>query len=160
MATPEEDGRALTTGERAMLTQVYGYRIPFNKVLVFPRRWTWPFPTNRSMAPNGNMYMPGRNYASDFSAPTATLYHKGVFIHEGAHLYQWYVLGWVVWARGPFARNYDYRIIPGQPYEKYGLEQMGMIAEHYYVLKHGGRPADLPDKSYSAASYAKLLPAR
>ena len=110
------DGRQLTTGERAMLSSVYGRGIPYAKVTVFPRRWMWPFPNNRSMAPNGNMYMPGADYAADFAAPSVSLYHKGVFIHEGAHLYQWYVLGWTVWTRGPFARNYDYRLVPGQRY--------------------------------------------
>ena len=154
------DGRALTSGERTMLSSVYGHRIPFSNVLVFPHRWSWPLPTNRSMAPNGNIYLPGADYAADLSAHTVSLYHKGVFVHEGAHLYQWYVLGWTVWARGPFDRDYDYKLIPGQPYDKYGLEQMGMIAEHYYVLKHGGRPSNLPVKSYTAESYAALLPVK
>ncbi len=159
MATPK-DGRPLTAGERMMLSSVYGHRIPYAKVTVFARRWMWPFPNNRSMAPNGNMYMPGNDYADDFSKRGVSLYHRGVFIHEGAHLYQWYVLGWKVWAIGPFARNYDYKLIPGQAYDKYGLEQMGMIAEHYYVLRHGGHPADIPDRSYTAESYAALLPVR
>lgn len=160
MISPAEDGRPLTTGEQFMLSGVYGHKIPHARVLVFPRRWMWPFPNDRSMAPNGNMYMPGKDYATDFSAASVSLYHKGVFIHEGAHLYQWYVLGWIVWARGPFARNYGYKLIPGQAYNEYGLEQMGMIAEHYYVLKHGGYPAGLPDKTYTAESYATLVPVR
>ena len=154
----QSDGRPLTLGEIGMLREVYGNRIPVTRVRIYAHRWMWPFPTDRAMAPNGSMYMPDRNYAADYSAPGVNLYHKGVFIHECAHLYQWYVLSWNVWARGPFDRTYTYELVPGRKFVDYGLEQMGMIAEHYYVLKHGGRPGDLPDSSYTVENYASILP--
>ena len=158
--TGNTDGRPLTVGEMSMLRSVYGIRIPFSAVRILAHRWYWPLPSDRAMSPNGNMYMPGEYYANDYAAGHVSLYHKGVFIHEGAHLYQWYVLGWIVWARGPLDRDYTYKLVVGRRYEEYGLEQMGMIAEHYYVLTHGGRPSDLPDGNYTAASYAAILPVR
>ena len=143
-----------------MLRSVYGAHITYAKVRIFQHRWFWPLPGDRAMTPNGWMYFPGKAYVPDFSSASVPLYDKGVFIHEGAHLYQWYALGVPLWLVAPLDRNYDYRLVPGQPFAKYGIEQMAMIAEHFYVLSRGGVPRDLPDKSYTAASYAALLPVR
>lgn len=153
-------GRRLTEGEIALLRGVYGNGIAYDRVRLFSRPWMPIFPRNRGMAPNGNVYMPGNKYADDYASPGVPLGLQAVFVHEGAHLYQWYGLGWIVWLRGPFARNYRYRLVPGRRYAEYGLEQMGMIAQHWFILASGGRPAGLPDPSYTAASYAHLLPAR
>lgn len=141
-----------------MLQGVYGNRIPYAKINLFSHRWTWPFSEDRSMAPNGDMYFPGHQYADDFSSPSVNVVRRSVFVHEGAHLYQWYVLRRVVWARGPFARNYDYILVPDKPWKDYGLEQMAMIGQDYWLKKHGGpvqNPAQFPMAAYDA-----LLPAR
>lgn len=49
--------------------------------------------------------------------------------------------------------------MPGRRFEEYGLEQMGMIAEHYYRLREGGR---LPPaySQYKLSDYQQLLPVR
>lgn len=143
-----------------MLTSVYGSAMPFARIRVHHGRWAWPFPNDRAMAPNGHIYMPGQNYAADYATPGVDINRKATFIHEGAHLYQWYVLGWNVWARGPFSRNYGYKIVPNMTYQQYGLEQMGMIAQHYFLLRSGVRPSDLPDPNYTLESYSALLPVR
>ena len=161
MADPADTtGRLLTVGEIGVLRGVFGASIPYEKVRIFKHRWFWPLPNNRAMTPNGSIYFPGRSYFSDFSAASTPLYDKGVFVHESTHLYQWYAMGTPLWMVAPLDRNYDYRLVPGQPFRKYDIEQMAMIAQHWYVLSHGGRPRDLPDQSYTAASYAALLPVR
>ena len=88
-----------------MLREVYGDRIPYAKIKLYPHRWAWPFPNDRAMSPNGEMYFPGAEYAPDFSSPRENLAKRSVFIHEGAHIYQWYVLHQTVWVRGPFDRT-------------------------------------------------------
>lgn len=153
-------GRPLNAGEIGLLRGVYGDGIRYERVRIHPHRWFWPLPNNRSMAPNGHMYLPGADYAEDFAAPDVPLWHRGLFVHEGAHLFQHYGLGWTVWLRGPFDRNYGYRLEPGRPYRRYGLEQMAMIAQHWFLLSHGAHPRDLPDPTYTAAHYADLLPVR
>ena len=150
--------RTLTRGEVAILRSIYGAGIRYDKVRIHSERWLFIFPKNRPMAPNGHIYFPGETYEEDFSSSHVSLNKKSIFVHEGAHLFQWYGLGWIVWARGPSDRNYDYTLVPGKAYSDYGLEAMGMIAQHYYVLKHGGRPANLPDKDHTVEDYAKLLP--
>ena len=149
--------RVLTRGEIDLLRSVYGATITYDKVRVHSERWAFVFPNDRAMAPNGDVYFPGDDYAEDFSSPHVSLEKRSVFVHEGAHLYQWYGLGWIVWARGPFDRDYDYKLVPGKAYEDYGLEAMGMIAQHYFILRSGGK---LRDSSYVLADYANLLPVR
>lgn len=148
--------RPLTIGEVQLLRSVYAGGITYDKVRVHSERWAFVFPKDRAMAPNGEAYFPGAEYAADFSLPTTPLSKRATFVHEGAHLYQWYGLGRVVWARGPFARNYDYELEPGRAYEDYGLEQMGSIAQDYYTLREGGRIAG----PYTLADYAPMLPVR
>ena len=147
--------RRLTLGEIALLRTIYRDKIDYAQVRIHSERWTWPFPKDRAMAPNGDAYFPGAEYAADFSSPTVPLIQRSTFVHEAAHLYQWYGLGRTVWLRGPFDRNYDYTIIPGKKYEDYGLEQMGMIAQHYYILREGGRV-----RNHVLADYAELMPVR
>ena len=152
------DGRHVTSGEVAMLQAVYGTRIPYSVVMIYPRRWMWPFPQDRSMAPNGNVYMPGTEYANDYSNPAVDLYRRSTFVHEFAHIYQWYVIGETVWLRGPFNRTYDYVLLPGKKWSDYGLEQMAMIAQDWWLLKHGGRT--LNPTQYPVSAYANLMPVK
>nr|WP_317893257.1 vgr related protein [uncultured Sphingomonas sp.] len=151
-ATPRH--RPLSPGETAMLRGVFGEGIDYARVRIHPRKWWFVFPGNRPMAPNGHAYFPGETHVPDFAAPGVPLWRKASFVHEGTHLYQWYGLKQWVWVRGPFQRNYDYRLEPGKPFTAYGLEQMGMIAQHYFTLANGGR-IPLP---YTLADYAPLLP--
>lgn len=146
--------RPLTPGETAMLRAIYGDGIDYPRVRLHPRRLCWPFPRDRAMAPNGHVYLPGPNWAEDYSSDTVPLRLRALLVHEGAHLYQWYALGWTVWLRGAFDRTYRYALVQGRRYEAYGLEQMGMIAEHYYLLSQG-RHTGLP---YPIEAYRAILP--
>lgn len=139
-----------------MLRGLFGDGIDYPRVRIHPHRWWFVFPGDRPMAPNGHGYFPGSTYAADFADPAVPLRQRAVFVHEGTHLYQWYGLDQWVWLRGPFQRRYGYRLEPGKPFTAYGLEQMGMIAQHYFTLANGGR-IPLP---YTLADYAPLLPLR
>lgn len=151
------DGRPLTSGERRMLQTVFSNHIRFDEVRIFSRRWIWPFPKDRAMAPNGNIYFPDR-YEPDFSAGSVGLPRKALFVHESTHLYQYYELGWSLIARGPLDRNYEYTLERGKRFRDYGLEQMGMIAQHYFTLRSGGT---LPrGVDYSLRDYAPMLPVK
>lgn len=144
--------RPLTSGERTLLQSVFSNWIDYDRVRIHSERWAPVFPNDRAMAPNGQVYFPGAEYAPDFSV--ASFAKRATFVHEGTHLYQWYGLNQTVWLRGPFQRNYDYRLTPGKAFQDYGLEQMSMIAQHYYVLREGGR-ISLP---YTLADYQTMLP--
>ena len=148
--------RRLTAGEIAMQRAMFGNGIDYDRARIHPYNMWWPFPNVRAISPNGSIYFAPRHYRPDFSASDVPLRLKALFMHESTHVYQWYGLGWWVWLRGPFDRNYSYELVPGRIFHQYGLEQMGMIVEHYYTLLQGG----VVPKSYTAADYETLLPLR
>ena len=47
--------------------------------------------------------------------------------------------------RHPFCR-YDYRLEPGKPFERYGLEQQAEIIRHRFLADHGGSPKIVPPR--------------
>ncbi|MEY4056760.1 MAG: hypothetical protein RL519_2095 [Pseudomonadota bacterium] len=106
------------------------------------------------MAPMGHLHFHPRAeaYCDDFSA--ASLRLQGHFIHEMTHVWQvqtkgrWYLL----LRRHPFSR-YSYRLKPGWPLERYGLEQQAEIVRHAFLLREGALLAGVGDPG----AYAELV---
>jgi hypothetical protein len=145
--------RVLTLGETVMLRAVFGTGITYPSVRVHNFKRFFFQPDNTAMTPNGEIYFPAGHYVADFS--TESVGKRAWFVHEGAHLYQHYGLGWNVYVRGAVDRNYNYTLDPAKTkYSDYGLEEMGDIAQDYYTLTQGGGIS----KPYKLADYAGLLP--
>jgi hypothetical protein len=145
--------RVLTGGEIAMLRSVFGGGITYASVRVHNFKRFFFQPDNTAMTPNGEIYFPPAHYAADFSA--ANLSNRAWFVHEGAHLYQHYGLGWNVYVRGATDRDYNYTLDPTKTkLSDYGLEQMGDIAQDFYTLRQGGAIR----RPYTLLNYAALLP--
>ncbi|RYF01637.1 MAG: hypothetical protein EOO77_33040 [Oxalobacteraceae bacterium] len=133
-------GRALTQGELGMIGWMFG-RVPgVERARIFPLNFWWPYPNDRAMTPNGNIYFPNQDFRDDFSLPTVPIELRALFMHEATHLYQHYALGMWLMLKGPFDRNYGYRLEKGKALRGYGIEQMGQIVQDYYTLRNGGRP--------------------
>ena len=146
--------RVLTSGETTLLRSVYGSGIDYQRVRIHDEKWAFFQPSDTAMTPNGEMYWPPAHYEADFS--TASLFKRAWFVHEGAHLYQYYGLHWSVIARGMVDRNYNYTLDPAKTrLRDYGLEEMGDIASDYYTLRVGG---SISPRTYALANYAALLP--
>lgn len=94
------------------------------------------------MAPSGHMHFHPRsaNYCDDFA--DADLGFQGHFIHEMTHVWQAQTMGrwYLPLMRHPFCR-YTYRLVPGRPLTRYGLEQQAEIVRHAFLLRSG---ASLP----------------
>ena len=144
--------RALTAGEIALLSSVFSKTISYSKVKVHNYKAYFFQPDDTAMTPDGEMYFPARHFKADFSA--AGLSDRAWFVHEGAHLYQYYHLKWSVKLRGIFDRNYDYTLSSLKKFKDYGLEQQGDIAEDFYKLKQGATIS----KPYKLSDYSKILP--
>jgi hypothetical protein len=86
--------RPLTTGECDVLRSVYGSQIPYSQVRVHNYKGLPIQPNTSVMTPNGEMYWPAGIYQPDFSDPALPNRYREVLVHEGAHLYQYYTLGW------------------------------------------------------------------
>lgn len=144
--------RNLTAGEIALLKSVYGKLIAYSDVKVHNYRYIFFQPDDTAMTPNGEIYFPEAHYVADFA--TTSLGKRAWFVHEGAHLYQYYELKWTVKVRGIIDRNYDYKLAPPKKFSQYGLEEMGDIAADYYTLREGGTIT----RPYNLSDYATLLP--
>ncbi len=100
------------------------------------------------MAPTGNIHFHphGDLWSEDFSMEP--LWTQGFFIHEMTHVWQTQKGGrfYLPLARHPFCR-YRYRLVPGRPFHRYGLEQQAEIVRHIFLAQRGANlvapPGDL-----------------
>lgn len=148
-------GRPLTTGEAALARTIFGEAIDYDRVRVHNRKY-WPFqPRGVTMAPDGNLWFhPGSGvFCDDFCG--SPLHVQGHFIHEMTHVYQVNHGGryWLILMRHPFCR-YDYRITPGKPFHRYGVEQQAEIVRHAFLMRNG---VAIPGKP-PLGVYEELLP--
>ena len=139
--------RALTAGEVEIARSVFGDAIDYRQVRLFKRRW-WPFqPRNSAMAPTGHIYFhpEGGAWSEDFAREP--LARQGFFIHEMTHVWQAQAKGrlYLPLMRHPFCR-YRYQLVPGRPFERYGLEQQAEIVRHVFLTEHGAPPAQCPPR--------------
>ncbi|MFP5330562.1 MAG: vgr related protein [Alphaproteobacteria bacterium] len=134
----ETASRSLTAGEIRLARSVFGDAIDYSKVKLVRRKW-WPFqPRNVAMAPCGNIHFhPGGHlWSEDFSKEP--LHVQGFFIHEMTHVWQSQTRGrfYLPLMRHPFCR-YRYRVVPGRPFGRYGLEQQAEIVRHSFLSRNG-----------------------
>jgi hypothetical protein len=146
--------RSLCSGEIALTAAVFGATIDTACVKIHQRRW-WPLqPCHIVMAPDGHIYFAPRSegYREDFS--TATLEQQAFFLHEMTHIWQHQCGTNLILARGLFARYRYLPLVPGKPFELYGIEQQAEIVRHYWLCRHGLNVPGAP----GLAAYEKLLP--
>lgn len=139
--------RLLTSGEVEIARSIFGDAIDYAQVRLFKGKW-WPFqPRDAAMAPMGNIYFhpEGGGWSDDFSKDP--LSRQGFFIHEMTHVWQAQAKGrfYLPLMRHPFCR-YDYRLEPGKPFERYGLEQQAEIVRHRFLADRGAQLTAAPPK--------------
>ncbi|NML06164.1 vgr related protein [Sphingomonas sp. G-3-2-10] len=147
------EGRPLTEQEIALARSVFGDAIDYARVRIRNRKWAFFQPRNTVMAPTGHIHFHphGPHYREDFAAEGLSL--QGLFIHEMVHVWQHQKGIFLPLKRHPFCR-YDYAIRPGQPLEKYGLEQQAEIVRHAFLLRRGAIVPGAPP----VGQYESILP--
>lgn len=130
--------RSLTPDEVALAQGVFGAAIDYGRVRVHARKW-WPFqPRGVTMAPDGDLWFhpEGGLFCADFCE--SPLHIQGHFIHEMTHVWQAQRSGkwWLPLMRHPFCR-YGYDVVPGKPFERYGIEQQAEIVRHLFLMRSG-----------------------
>lgn len=135
--------RSLTAGEIGLARSVFGDAIDYDRVTLRLGKW-WPFqPLRSAMAPMGHIYFhpDGGGWSEDFSAESVR--RQAFFIHEMTHVWQAQKGGrfYLPLMRHPFCR-YDYRLKPGKPFRRYGLEQQAEIVTQRFLADRGapGKP--------------------
>jgi hypothetical protein len=141
--------RSLTAGEIDLARSVFGDAIDYERVRLVRGKW-WLFqPRGIVMAPTGNIHFHPDSplWSEDFSQERLSL--QGLFIHEMTHVWQAQTKGryYLVLMRHPFCR-YDYRLIEGRPFDRYGLEQQAELVRHRFMADRGQTVAHLPDDSF------------
>ena len=98
------------------------------------------------MAPCGHIHFhpSAPAYRDDFSLASVEL--QGYFIHEMTHVWQHQKGLFLPFRRLPFAR-YGYRLKPGLPLDKYGIEQQAEILRHAFLLQNGIEMPGKPELS-------------
>lgn len=147
--------RPLTRDEATLARGMFGGAIDYDRVRVHNRAW-WPLqPRGVTMAPDGDLWFhpQGGLFCADFCAQSLTL--QAHFIHEMTHVWQAQRSGrwWLPLMRHPFCR-YDYTIVPGRPFARYGIEQQAEIVKHAFLLRRGRQVEGKP----GLAVYEALLP--
>lgn len=132
-----DQGRPLTTGERALAAGMFGAAIDLEVVRLHRRKW-WPLqPRNVVMAPDGGIWFhPGDGlWREDFADAPERL--QALLVHELTHVWQHQCGICLPLRRHPFCR-YSYRLEAGKQLRSYGLEQQAMIVEHAFVARRRG----------------------
>lgn len=134
-----DPGRPLTPGERGLAVCVFGEAIDLNPIRIHCTKWFPLQPRNVAMAPDGHIWFhPGGGlWRADFAEAPERL--QAFLIHELTHVWQHQQGLCLLLRRHPFCR-YDYRIEPGRPFHRYGIEQQAMIVEHAFVARRAGKP--------------------
>ena len=142
---PETPSRSLNPAEIALAKSIFRDSIDYSKVRLVHGKW-WPFqPRCSAMAPMGNIYFhpDGGGWSDDFSSEPLQL--QAFFIHEMTHVWQAQKGGrfYLPLMRHPFCR-YAYDVVPGRPFDRYGLEQQAEIVRHLFLADRGAAVACPP----------------
>ena len=139
------DARPLTPGEVDLARSVFGDAIDYPAVRMVRRKWWWFQPRDTVMAPTGRIHFHPHSdlWSNDFAREP--LHRQGLFVHEMTHVWQTQTRGrfYLPLMRHPFCR-YRYQLVPGRPFDRYGLEQQAEIVRHAFLERHGGRPPICP----------------
>ena len=146
---PDTD-RALTPGEIALVTSVFGDSFDAAITSVRNRKFWLFHPWWVTMAPDGHIWCHpnGSDWCADFAAEPLGM--RAHFIHEMTHVWQRQSGRNLIVARPPLAR-YRYALVPGKPFARYGIEQQACIVADAYRRREAGDRAGL-------AGYAAILP--
>ena len=129
--------RPLTPAEITLAGSVFGPALNVHTVTVRRAKY-WAFhPWWVTMAPDGHIWCHpcGFNWSADYAAGTpGTQAH---FIHELVHVWQVQVGGHLALRRPPMAR-YGYRVSPGKPFARYGIEQQACIVADAFRARARG----------------------
>lgn len=135
--TVSQKSRPLTPAERNLAGSIFGDAIHFDPVRIHRRKW-FPFqPCRTIMAPDGDIWIHPKSelWSDDFGAANLSL--QALFLHELTHVWQAQNRGryYLPLMRHPFCR-YGYRLVPGRPFERYGLEQQAEIVRHAFLRRN------------------------
>lgn len=140
MLTPTtsiERVRQLTGPERALARAVFGPELDPDPVTVRCEAWWILHPRRVIMAPDGHVWCHPRGpmWRACF-ATDPDPWVRAHFVHELVHVWQ-HQAGRLRWWRYPPGARYRFTVVPGRPFDAYGIEQQAEIVRHAFLLRAG-----------------------
>lgn len=138
--------RPPTPGECVLIADVFGEALPPGG-LTFRRGCWWPFqPKGVVMAPDGHLWFhpQGPLWREDFADAALSL--RALIVHELVHVWQHRQGLRLPFERWPLAR-YRYRLTPGKPFHRYGIEQQAEIVRDLWLHRQGSPRRGAPPLS-------------
>jgi len=145
--------RVATPGERALIAEAFGDALS-PEGITFRRGCWWPLqPRNMVMAPDGHLWFhpAGDLWRDDFG--DAPLPLRGFIVHELVHVWQ-HRQGVRLPLRRPPLPRYRYRLAPGRPFARYGIEQQAEMVRDLWLWRQGAPRAGAP----AAEALAAVVP--
>lgn len=144
--------RKLTKSEVDLARLVYKDSIPYDKVWIIKGGLLeMPNSSNNAMTPYGNIYLPSHHYDKipDFTIDNKQSDNIRWFIHEMAHVWQYYAMDISVACRGIMlqlkggydsnAKAYAYDLLGAdskKEFKDFNIEQQAEIIAHYFWMKY------------------------
>lgn len=125
--------RLLTVGEKALARSVFGDSLCLDEVHL---KTAWWVLKNYAVSPNGNIYFHPTDWIADFSH--ASLSKQSWLIHELTHVWQ-LQRGLKVVRGAVINRRYDYVLVTGKSFFKYGIEQQARMVQDYFLHRQRGQ---------------------
>ncbi|MGP5435455.1 type IV secretion protein Rhs [Psychrobacter alimentarius] len=125
--------RLLTAGEVALARSVFGDSICLDEVQL---KTAWWVLRHYAVSPNGNIYFHPADWIKDFSR--ASLSKQSWLIHELTHVWQ-LQRGLKVVRGAVINRRYDYVLVTGKSFFKYGIEQQARMVQDYFTRRQRGQ---------------------
>lgn len=125
--------RLLTAGEKVLAHSVFGDSICLDEVQL---KTAWWVLKNYAVSPNGNIYFHPADWITDFSR--ASLSKQSWLIHELTHVWQ-LQRGLKVVRGAVMNRRYDYVLVTGKSFFKYGIEQQARMVQDYFLRRQRGQ---------------------
>lgn len=148
--------RSPTLGEIALADQIFDARIDMSRLRLFQLGG----PVRAAFVLNGAIMVFHGGYRAPLDFANAAIEAQGLFVHELTHVMQAQA-GVVL----PLAKltalgraAYRYRLIKGQPFGDYGLEQQAEIVRHAFLLSRGFTDCTVPPCASLAAYRAMGAP--
>lgn len=123
--------RHLSPREKSVIPQVITECIDLNSVEIHGKRWTPLTPKNVTVVRGYKIFYPGD------PGPVENPYHLAHLVHEIAHVWQYKHVGIGLYSARWLDRRYHYRLLPGDKFSRFGLEQQACIFEDHFRLSCG-----------------------
>ena len=142
--------RPLTADEVTLVASLFGDAVDPALPMIRHRKFWFLHPRRVTMAPDGDIWCHprGTSWCADYARESLAM--RAHFVHEMTHVWQVQSGRNLIFARPPLAR-YRYDLVPGKPFERYGIEQQACIVADAYRWREAGDTAAL-------AAYAAVLP--